>query len=91
MEELKWIFKYVRGTIDLTLYFKKLNLGLHGYVDTDMAGDVDGKSTIRYAYMLGGMTMNWVLKLQKMVVLSTIEVEYVMVMVKKSRKKMTWL
>ena len=82
----------MRGTIDLTLYFKKLDLGLHGYVDTDMAGDVDSKkSTIRYAYTLGGMTMNWVSKLQKIVVLSTIKVEYVMVTVKKSRKEMMWL
>ena len=82
----------MRGTIDLTLHFKKLDLGLHGYVDTDMAGDVDSKkSTIRYAYTLGGMTMNWVSKLQKIVVLSTIKVEYVMVTVKKSRKEMMWL
>ena len=45
-----------------------------------MAWDVDGrKSTTRYVYTLGGTIINWVSKLQKIVVLSTIEVEYVAV------------
>ena len=60
--------------------FKQLDLGLQGYVDADMAGDVDGrKSTTRYIYTLEGTTISWVSKLQKIVALSTFEAKYVAV------------
>ena len=45
-----------------------------------MAGDIDGrKSTTGYVYSLGGATISWVSKLQKIVALSTTEAEYVAV------------
>ncbi|RVW72150.1 Retrovirus-related Pol polyprotein from transposon TNT 1-94 [Vitis vinifera] len=53
-EAMKWILRYLRGTIESTLYFRKSNIGLQGYVDADMVGDIDRrKSTIRYVYTLG--------------------------------------
>ena len=65
-------------------------MGLQGYVDADMVGDVDGrKSTTEYVYTLGGMTISWVSKLQKIVALSTTEAEYVVVT--KANKEMIWL
>ena len=61
---MKWILRYLRGTIKLTLYFSKSNIGLQGYVDADMVGDIDRrKSTIRYVYTLGDTVVSWVLKL----------------------------
>ena len=43
-----------------------------------MAGDLDGrKSTTGYVYTLGGTTISWGLKLQKIVTLSTTKAEYV--------------
>ena len=55
-----------------------------------MDGDVDGKkSTIRYMYTLGGTTISWVSKLQKIVALSTTEAEYVTIT--KANKEMIWL
>ena len=55
-----------------------------------MAGDIDSrKSTIRYDYTLGGTTVSWVSKLQKIVALSTIKAEYV-AMTKTSKDPM-WL
>ncbi|XP_068639494.1 secreted RxLR effector protein 161-like [Aristolochia californica] len=46
----------------------------HGYVDADMAEDIDGrKSTTGYAYTLGGTIVSCVSKLHKIVSLYTIE------------------
>lgn len=39
------------------------------------------KSTTRYIYNLGGTTISWVSKLQKIVALASIEVEYFAVIV----------
>ena len=58
--------------------FQEVRLGITGYVDANMAGDVDDrKSTTGYVYTLGGTSINWVSKLQKIVSLSTVKVEYV--------------
>ena len=47
-------------------------------VDADLAGNVDiRRSTIGYVYNLGGTTLSWGSQLQKIVALSTTEVEYV--------------
>ena len=63
---------------------------LQGYVDAKMVGAVDGrKSTIGYVYTLEGTTISWVSKLQKIVVLSTTEAEYVVVT--EASKEMIWL
>ena len=63
-EAVKWILLYLREIAGLALCFKQSDLGLQGYVDADMAGDIDGrKSTTGYVYTLGGMTISWVAKL----------------------------
>ena len=51
---------------------------LQGYVDTDLASDIDSrKSTTRFVFTLGGTTISWASNLQKIVTLSTTEAEYV--------------
>jgi hypothetical protein len=43
-----------------------------------MAGDKDSRrSTTGYVFTVGGTIVSWILKLQKVVALSTTEVEYV--------------
>ena len=89
-EAMKWILRYLRGTIESTLYFRKSNIGLQGYVDADMVGDIDRrKSTIRYVYTLGDTVVSWVLKLQKIVALPITKAKYVAMT--KSNKEMMWL
>ena len=89
-EAVKWILRYQRGTVSLALCFKQSDLGLQGYVDGDMARDVNGRmSTTRYVYILGDTKISWVLKLQKIVALSTTEAEYVAVT--EASKEMIWL
>jgi hypothetical protein len=55
-----------------------------------MEGDKDIKrTTIGYVFTIGGTTVSWILKLQKVVALSTMEVEYVSTT--KASKEMIWL
>ena len=81
---MKWILRYLKRTARLALCFKQSDLGLQGYVDANMARDVDS-----YVYTLVGTTINWVSKLQKIVTLSTTEAEYVAVI--EVSKEMIWL
>jgi ATP-binding cassette subfamily B (MDR/TAP) protein 1 len=65
-------------------------LKLEGFVDADLAGDVDSrKSTTGYVYTLGGTAISWSSTLQKIVALSTTEAEYVAV--SESAKEIVWL
>ncbi|KAL5826503.1 hypothetical protein ACOSQ3_018353 [Xanthoceras sorbifolium] len=66
-EAVKWILRYIRGTTNKTLCFKGGDTTLTGYVDADLAGNVDiRKSTTWYVYTLGGTAVNWVSQLQNM-------------------------
>jgi hypothetical protein len=61
-----------------------------GICYSDMAGDKDSRrSTIGYAFTIGGTTVSWILKLQKVVALSTTEAEYVATT--EANKEMIWL
>jgi hypothetical protein len=63
---------------------------LKGYVDSDMVGDqASRRSTIGYVFTIGRTTISWNSKLQKVVALSTTEVEYVDVT--EASKEMIWL
>ena len=51
---------------------------LWDYIDADFASDIDSKkSTTRFIFTLGDTAMSWASNLQKIVTLSTTEVEYV--------------
>ena len=46
---IKWILRYLRGTIDTALCDGDTEISLQGYVDSDLAGDHDSrKSTTGY-------------------------------------------
>ena len=65
-EVVKWFLMYLRGTH--ALCFGGSNTVLHGYVDSDMEGDKDSKrSTTGYVFTVGGTTISWISKLQKIV------------------------
>lgn len=55
-----------------------------------MGGDIDGRrSTTGYIFTVGGIAVSWILKLQKVVALSTMETEYVAAI--EASKEMIWL
>ena len=77
-EVVKWILRYLKGSSDTCLCFTGASLKLQGYVDADFAGHIDSiKSTTGFVFTLGGTAISRVSNLQKIVTLSTIEVEYV--------------
>src|SRR4029450_12534750 len=89
-EAVKWILRYLRGTTDRCLCFRKGDLRLQGFVDADFAGEVDHKrSTTGYIFTMGTTTVSWVSQLQKIVALSTTEAEYIAVT--EASKEMIWL
>jgi hypothetical protein len=89
-EEVKWIIRYLKVSSTHALCFGCSDIVLQGYSDLDMAGDKHSRrSTTRYVFTVGGITVSWISKLQKVVSLSTIEAEYVVAT--KASKEMIWL
>jgi ATP-binding cassette subfamily B (MDR/TAP) protein 1 len=63
-EAVKWILRYLRGTTEKCLTFRKDELKLEGYVDSNFAGKVDHRrSTTGYVFTLGSTTISWVSQL----------------------------
>lgn len=56
---VKWILRYLRGTKSKELFFKGSNFYLSGFVDFDLAGDIDTRrSTTGYVFTIGGTTVS---------------------------------
>jgi hypothetical protein len=89
-EAVKWILGYLRAATTHALCFGGSDTFLQGYVDSDLAGDKDSRrSTTGYVFTIGGTTVSWISKLQKVFALSTTEEEYVVAT--KASKEMIWL
>ena len=68
----------MRGNTSKKLCFGGPNSTLKGYVDSDLAGDIDSRrSTTGYVFTVGGTAVSWISILQNVVALSTTEAEYV--------------
>ncbi|KAI3758325.1 hypothetical protein L6452_05885 [Arctium lappa] len=76
---VKRIFRYLRGTQTLGLWYPKLsNFDLTAYTDADHAGcKLDRKSTSGCCQLLGNKLVSWSSKKQNCVSTSTAEAEYV--------------
>ena len=63
---MKRIFRYLRGTSDISLvYGGDTQCLVTGYSDSDYAGDVDiRRSMTGYVYTLGSFVMSWKATLQ---------------------------
>ena len=77
---LKWILRYVKGSITKGLVFDGLkdecrdSQVLKGYVDADYAGCLDTRKSLSgYVFVLFGIAISWKACLQKVVALSTTE------------------
>ncbi|GJR96347.1 hypothetical protein Tco_0268521 [Tanacetum coccineum] len=79
LEAVKRIFRYVKGTTHLGLWYPK-GSGIETivYADSDHAGDyVDRKSTSGICTFMGCCLTSWFLKKQTALAISTTEAEYV--------------
>ena len=77
---VKRVLRYLKGTEDYGLFYKKGDLReeLLGYSDSDFVGDCnDRKSTLWHIFFLGGMAVSWSSQKQSIVALSLCEVEYI--------------
>ena len=65
---VKWILRYMKGSLDMALCYEGTNVPLRDYVDSEFAGDVDSRrSTTSFIFMLGSGAESWVSRLQKIV------------------------
>ena len=79
---VKRVFRYLRGTIDLAIYYHENSeeVRVHGFVESDWARDIDSRrSTSGYVLKLFGSAISWMSRKRSMVALSTTEVEYIAV------------
>ncbi|KAL9859240.1 putative RNA-directed DNA polymerase [Arabidopsis thaliana] len=74
----KWVLRYMKGTETKKLcYMKQDDFLLRGYCDSDYGSNFDTRRSISgYVFTIGGNTIIWKSKLQKVVALSTTESEY---------------
>ncbi|XP_022866060.1 uncharacterized protein LOC111385863 [Olea europaea var. sylvestris] len=73
----KTVLRYLKGTLDLGLYFCKGSLKLHANCDFDWAGDLrDRRSITRYRVFLHPYLISWCEKKQGVVFCSSTESEH---------------
>jgi hypothetical protein len=79
MMAAKRILRYVKGTLELGILYKKgEQIDLIAYSDSDYGGDIDDrKSTSGYVFMLGSGAVAWSSRKQPIVTLSTTEAEFI--------------
>jgi len=90
---VKWILRYIKGTIDIGLVFKKDDTSKQeciGYIDSDYEGDLDKCwSTTGYLFTLSQAPVSWRSTLQATIALSTMEAEYMTMT--EAMKEAIWL
>jgi hypothetical protein len=79
MMAAKRILRYVKGTLELGILYKKgEQIDLIAYSDSDYGGDIDDiKSTSGYVFMVGSGDVAWSSRKQPIVTLSTTEAEFI--------------
>ncbi|XP_039304387.1 secreted RxLR effector protein 161-like [Solenopsis invicta] len=88
---VKRVMKYLKGTIDVSLYFhKELSDELIGYCDSDYAGELkERRSTSGYVFLIHGGPIAWSSSLQRITALSSSEAEYMSI--SDALKELLWL
>ena len=78
---VKWMLQYLRGTSDYYITFNNNSDYVCGFVGSNFAGDLYKiSSSLGYLFTLAGGAISWMSKLQETLALSTIEVEYIVIL-----------
>ncbi|GKA18043.1 hypothetical protein Tco_0697880 [Tanacetum coccineum] len=79
LNAVKWIFRYLKGTINMGLWYSKdTGMSLTAYSDADHAGCQDTRrSTSGSAQFLGDKLVSWSSKKQKISMISSTEAGYI--------------
>lgn len=73
----KRVLRYLKGTLDYCLTFKKSGLKITSFVDADWAGNtIDRRSYTGYVFKIGSNVVSWESRKQRTVALSSTEAEY---------------
>ncbi|KAM2004372.1 hypothetical protein ACFX15_027830 [Malus domestica] len=92
-QAVKWILRYILGTVNVGLLFQQDKVTgqcVVGYVYSDYAGDLDKRrSTTGFVFTIAGGLVSWRSSLQSTVALSTTEAEYMAVT--EAIKEAIWL
>ena len=94
-QALKWILRYIKGSLGRVLVYggvrnSRRTTAIEGFVDSDYAGCLDSrKSLTGFVFTAFGTAISWKASLQKVVALSTTEVEYIALT--KAMKESMWL
>jgi len=91
-EAVKWIFRYLRGTVGHDIVFgnQQSDPLVVGYVNSDYAGNLNNRrSTTGYVFTISEGPVFWKSTIQSIAALSTSEVEYMTVV--KAAKDVLWL
>ncbi|KAH8342568.1 hypothetical protein KR084_005249 [Drosophila pseudotakahashii] len=74
----KHLLRYLAGTSNLSIVYKKSGGSVIGFADADWANDqLDRKSYSGYAFFLAGAAFSWSSTKQSVVALSSTEAEYI--------------
>jgi hypothetical protein len=77
-QAIKRVMRYLKGTAELGIFYKRGEEKLMAYSDSDYARDIDDrKSTSGYVFLLGSGAVAWSSKKQPVVTLSTTEAEFI--------------
>jgi len=88
-QAVKQVFHYLAGTCNVVLTYGGEWEDLHGYTNTDGASQDHHQAISGYAFIMDSGAISWSLQKQKLVTLSTVEVEYVVAM--HAAKECIWL
>ncbi|KAK2578490.1 hypothetical protein KPH14_002051 [Odynerus spinipes] len=74
----KRVLRYLQGTLNYTLSFRRTEDGIIGYSDADWGNcGIDRKSYTGYVFLLSGAAVSWKAQKQRTVALSSTEAEYI--------------
>lgn len=90
IKAVKKILRYLKSSKDWDIVYGGGTLDIKGYSDSDWAKDKESRKSISgYIFMLNGGPVSWCSKRQVTVALSTIEAEYITLIL--AAKEATWL
>lgn len=74
---IKRLLRYLKGSIDKKLVYRKDSNEIEGFCDADWASDLDQrKSTTGYVFVMQGAAVSWASRRQQTIALSTTEAEF---------------
>ncbi|XP_059067840.1 secreted RxLR effector protein 161-like [Cryptomeria japonica] len=75
---MKHIMRYLQGTLNYGLKYGKVDLDLHGFIDSDWVGSMtDQKSTSGCCFSLGLAMISWISRKQSSVAQSSTKAKYI--------------